>query len=66
MNATLEYIWHEFAGKLRQFIRSRVSAPATAEHVLQDVTRTRCTHPPSQQNRRDYSSFVSPVWCRPK
>jgi len=37
MNATLEHIWHEFAEKLGQFIRSRVSDPATAEDILQDV-----------------------------
>lgn len=37
MNATLEHIWHEFAGKLSQFIRSRVSDSATAEDILQDV-----------------------------
>ena len=37
MNATLEHIWHEFAEKLGQFIRSRVSDPATAEDIWQDV-----------------------------
>ena len=37
MNATLEHIWHEFAEKLGWFIRSRVSDPATAEDILQDV-----------------------------
>jgi len=37
MNATLEHIWHEFAEKLGQFIRARVSDPATAEDILQDV-----------------------------
>ncbi|HEX5220850.1 MAG TPA: RNA polymerase sigma factor SigZ [Verrucomicrobiae bacterium] len=37
MNATLERIWHEFAVKLGQFIRSRVADPATAEDILQDV-----------------------------
>lgn len=37
MNATLEHIWHEFAVKLGQFIRSRVADPATAEDILQDV-----------------------------
>jgi RNA polymerase sigma-70 factor (ECF subfamily) len=37
MNATLEHIWHEFAGKLGQFIRARVTDPATAEDILQDV-----------------------------
>jgi RNA polymerase sigma-70 factor, ECF subfamily len=37
MNATLEHIWQEFAVKLGQFIRSRVTDPATAEDILQDV-----------------------------
>ena len=37
MNATLEHIWHEFAEKLGRFIRARVSDPATAEDLLQDV-----------------------------
>lgn len=37
MNATLEHIWHEFAEKLGQFIRARVSDPATAEDILQDI-----------------------------
>ena len=37
MNTTLEHIWHEFAAKLGQFIRARVSDPATAEDILQDV-----------------------------
>ena len=37
MNATLEHIWHEFADKLGQFIRSRVSDRATAEDILQNV-----------------------------
>ena len=37
MNATLEHIWHEFAEKLGQFIRARVSDPTTAEDILQDV-----------------------------
>ncbi len=37
MNATLEQIWREFAEKLGQFIRARVSDPATAEDILQDV-----------------------------
>ena len=37
MNATLEHIWHEFAEKLGQFIRARVSDPATAEDILHDV-----------------------------
>lgn len=37
MNATLEHIWNEFAEKLRQFIRHRVSDPESAEDILQDV-----------------------------
>lgn len=37
MNATLENLWHEFAGKLGRFIRARVSDPATAEDIRQDV-----------------------------
>ena len=37
MNATLEHIWDEFSVKLGRFIRSRVSDPATAEDILQDV-----------------------------
>ena len=37
MTPTLETIWHEFATKLGQFIRSRVHDPATAEDILQDV-----------------------------
>ena len=37
MNATLEHIWHEFAVKLGQFIRSRVADSATAEDILQEV-----------------------------
>jgi len=37
MNATLEHIWHEFADKLGRFIRARVTDPATAEDILQDV-----------------------------
>ncbi len=37
MNTTLEHIWDEFAEKLGQFIRSRVSDPAAAEDILQDV-----------------------------
>jgi RNA polymerase sigma-70 factor, ECF subfamily len=37
MNATLEHIWNEFAGKLGQFIRARVSDPAAAEDILHDV-----------------------------
>jgi RNA polymerase sigma-70 factor (ECF subfamily) len=37
MTPTLENIWQEFAVKLGQFIRARVSDPATAEDILQDV-----------------------------
>lgn len=37
MNATLEQIWNDFAGKLARFIRARVADPATAEDILQDV-----------------------------
>jgi RNA polymerase sigma-70 factor (ECF subfamily) len=37
MKPTLEQIWHDFAEKLGQFIRSRVSDPATAEDILHDV-----------------------------
>lgn len=37
MTPTLENIWHEFAVKLGQFIRARVTDPATAEDILQDV-----------------------------
>lgn len=37
MNATLEHIWHEFAEKLSQFIRARVSDPVTSEDILQDI-----------------------------
>ena len=37
MNATVEHIWHAFAEKLGQFIRSRVSDRAAAEDILQDV-----------------------------
>ena len=37
MTPTLENIWHEFAVKLGQFIRTRVADPATAEDILQDV-----------------------------
>jgi RNA polymerase sigma-70 factor (ECF subfamily) len=37
MNATLEHIWHEFADRLRRFIRSRVADSQTAEDILQDV-----------------------------
>jgi RNA polymerase sigma-70 factor (ECF subfamily) len=37
MTATLEHIWHEFADRLRQFIRRRVGDPHTVEDLLQDV-----------------------------
>ncbi|MEW6306361.1 MAG: sigma-70 family RNA polymerase sigma factor, partial [Verrucomicrobiota bacterium] len=37
MNDTLENIWHEFADKLRRFIRGRVRDDAAAEDILQDV-----------------------------
>ena len=37
MTPTVETIWNEFAEKLGQFIRSRVSDPATAEDIRQDV-----------------------------
>ena len=37
MTPTVENIWIEFAEKLSQFIRSRVSDPATAEDIRQDV-----------------------------
>ena len=37
MNPTLEQIWNEFAEKLRLFIQKRVSNPAEAEDILQDV-----------------------------
>ena len=37
MTPTLEQIWNEFSGKLGQFIRARISDPATAEDLLQDV-----------------------------
>ncbi len=37
MKPTLESIWNEFAAKLGQFIAARVSDPATAEDILQDV-----------------------------
>ncbi len=37
MTATLEHIWHEFADRLRNFIRSRVADPQTTEDILQDV-----------------------------
>ncbi len=34
---TLESIWNEFAVRLAQFIRARVSGRATVEDILQDV-----------------------------
>ncbi len=37
MTPTVENIWDEFAVKLGQFIRARVTDPATAEDILQDV-----------------------------
>ena len=37
MTPTLEAIWNEFASTLGRFIRERVSDPATAEDILQDV-----------------------------
>jgi len=37
MNSTLEHIWNELAGKLREFIRRRVADDAEAEDILQDV-----------------------------
>ncbi|HUF62222.1 MAG TPA: RNA polymerase sigma factor SigZ [Verrucomicrobiales bacterium] len=37
MHASLEHIWREFSGKLEQFIRTRVTDPATAEDILHDV-----------------------------
>jgi RNA polymerase sigma-70 factor, ECF subfamily len=37
MTATVENVWHEFAEKLRGFIRSRVGDDATADDILQDV-----------------------------
>lgn len=37
MTSTLENIWHEFADRLRNFIRSRVADPQTTEDILQDV-----------------------------
>jgi RNA polymerase sigma-70 factor (ECF subfamily) len=37
MNPTLEQIWNELAGKLREFIRRRVSNEGEAEDILQDV-----------------------------
>lgn len=37
MEVTLENIWYKFAAKLRHFIQSKVSDPATSEDILQDV-----------------------------
>jgi RNA polymerase sigma-70 factor, ECF subfamily len=37
MTPTVESIWNEFSDKLGQFIRSRVSDPATADDIRQDV-----------------------------
>jgi RNA polymerase sigma-70 factor, ECF subfamily len=37
MTTTVENIWHEFAEKLRGFIRRRVGDEATADDLLQDV-----------------------------
>ncbi|HWN93537.1 MAG TPA: RNA polymerase sigma factor SigZ [Methylomirabilota bacterium] len=37
MITTVENIWHEFAEKLRNFIRRRVGDDATADDILQDV-----------------------------
>jgi RNA polymerase sigma-70 factor (ECF subfamily) len=37
MTPTLENIWTDFAGRLGQFIRTRVADPAAAEDILQDV-----------------------------
>ena len=37
MTPTLEQIWHEFSEPLRQFIQRRVSDPAAAEDLLQEV-----------------------------
>jgi RNA polymerase sigma-70 factor, ECF subfamily len=37
MKPELENIWNEFAGKLRQFIRGRVTDGVEAEDLLQDV-----------------------------
>ena len=37
MTPTLEQIWHEFSEPLRQFIQRRVSDPAAAEDLLQQV-----------------------------
>lgn len=37
MNPNVEQIWNEFSVKLGQFIRARVSDPATADDIRQDV-----------------------------
>ncbi len=37
MNRTTEEIWNEFSDKLRGFILKRISEPADAEDILQDV-----------------------------
>ena len=37
ISPTLETIWTGFAGRLRQFIRARVSDDASADDILQDV-----------------------------
>ena len=37
MTPSLESIWHDFADRLGQFIRARVSDPAAAEDIRQDV-----------------------------
>jgi RNA polymerase sigma-70 factor, ECF subfamily len=37
MTHALEKIWHDFAGRLRVFIRRRVADDAEAEDILQDI-----------------------------
>lgn len=37
MNREIENVWNEFAAELGRFVRARVSPPATAEDILQDV-----------------------------
>lgn len=37
MKPTVETVWNEFSSKLGQFIAARVTDPATAEDILQDV-----------------------------
>jgi RNA polymerase sigma-70 factor (ECF subfamily) len=44
MNPTVESIWNEFSTRLDQFIRARVTEPATAEDLLQDVFLKLQTH----------------------